>query len=43
MNELSHVRFTTLKYCMILTEVIGNHQEALKRFLGFTNEVNEIL
>lgn len=31
------------KSSVILTEVIGNHQEALKRFLGFTNEVNEIL
>lgn len=26
-----------------LTEVIGNHQEALERFLGFADEVNEIL
>lgn len=43
MSEPSRVRFSTLKYRVILTEVIGNHQEALERFLGFTNEVNEIL
>lgn len=33
----------SLHHQKILTEVIGNHQEALERFLGFTDEVNEIL
>lgn len=44
MSGLSSVRFMMLKKeKKILTEVIGNHQEALERFLGFADEVNEIL
>lgn len=43
MSKLSCDFFTMVKYCVILTEVIGHHQEALERFLGFTDEVDEVL
>lgn len=40
---MSCIPFLIEKYSATLTEVIGNHQEALERLLGLTDEVNEIL